>query len=106
MRISSPPTKYSCFYGIDTPRTEELMAHTHSVEEIRQHIGVDSLAYISVDGLYQALGEAKRNGDIPQYCDACFTGEYAVELTDNISGCGTPKIKGKATSKMLESIDD
>jgi amidophosphoribosyltransferase len=106
MRISSPPTKYSCFYGIDTPRTEELMAHTHSVEEIREHIGVDSLAYISVDGLYQALGEAKRNGDIPQYCDACFTGDYAVELVDNIAGCGTPKVKAKATAKMLVSIDD
>jgi amidophosphoribosyltransferase len=95
MRISSPPTNHSCFYGIDTPSTEELMAHKYSPEEIGKLIGVDSLAYISVDGLYQALGETKRNNDMPQYCDACFTGDYAVELVDKISGCGTPKVKAK-----------
>lgn len=106
MRISSPPTTHSCFYGIDTPRTEELMAHKFSTEEIRQHIGADSLAYVSVDGLYQALGEMKRNNNAPQYCDACFTGDYAVELVDNIAGCGSPKVKAKATAKMLVSIDD
>ena len=106
MRISSPPTAYSCFYGIDTPTQEELMAHTHTVEQIAQHIGVDSLAYISVDGLYQAVGETKRNNDLPQYCDACFTGEYPVELVDKIAGCSTPKVKAKATAKMLVSIDD
>lgn len=90
MRISSPPTSHSCFYGIDTPDTEELLAHTHSVEEIAKKIGVDSLAYISVDGLYRAVGEAKRNNETPQYCDACFTGDYAVELVDKelSSGCG------------------
>ncbi len=90
MRISSPPTSHSCFYGIDTPDTEQLLAHTHSVEEIAQKIGVDSLGYISVDGLYRAVGEAKRNADNPQYCDACFTGDYAVELVDKelSSGCG------------------
>ncbi len=82
MRISSPPTKYSCFYGIDTPKNEELFAHTHSVEEIAEAIGVDSLAYISWDGLYRAVGEAKRNADAPQFCDACFTGDYPVPLTD------------------------
>lgn len=90
MRISSPPTNHSCFYGIDTPDTEQLMAHNYSVDEIAQKIGVDSLAYISVDGLYRAVGEAKRNNDSPQYCDACFTGDYAVELVDKelSSGCG------------------
>lgn len=82
MRISSPPTAHSCFYGIDTPSSEELMANKYSVEDIAKHIGVDSLAYVSVDGLYRAVGETKRNGDLPQYCDACFTGEYPVELTD------------------------
>jgi amidophosphoribosyltransferase len=71
-----------------------------------EHIGVDSLAYISVDGLYQAVGETKRNNDLPQYCDACFTGEYPVELIDKIAGCSTPKVKAKATAKMLVSIDD
>lgn len=106
MRISSPPTAHSCFYGIDTPETAELMAHTHTVEQIRAHIGVDSLAYISIDGLYQAVGETGRNKDKPQYCDACFTGEYPVELVDKIAGCATPKVKAKIGAKMLVSIDD
>lgn len=83
MRISSPPTAHSCFYGIDTPSTEELLAHKKSVKEIGEYIGVDSMEYISLDGLYRALNEAKRNNDVPQYCDACFSGDYAVELTDH-----------------------
>ncbi len=83
MRISSPPTKYGCFYGIDTPRTEELLAHSMSVQQICDFIGADSLAYISHDGLYRAVGEARRNKKTPQYCDACFTGDYPAELTDN-----------------------
>jgi len=106
MRISSPPTAHSCFYGIDTPSTEDLVAHTHNVQEIAEMIGVDSLAYISIDGLYQAVGEAGRNNASPQYCDACFTGDYPVELVDKIAGCSTPKVKAKATAKMLVSIDD
>jgi amidophosphoribosyltransferase len=106
MRISSPPTAHSCFYGIDTPSTEELMAHTHTVDQIAQHIGVDSLAYISVDGLYQAMGETKRNNDMPQYCDACFTGEYPVELVDKIAVGTAPKAKAKTGARMLVSIDD
>jgi amidophosphoribosyltransferase len=82
MRISSPPTSHSCFYGIDTPHKEELLAHRMSVEEIKDYIGVDSLSYISLDGLYNATGETKRNVEKPQFCDACFTGEYPVELVD------------------------
>lgn len=83
MRISSPPNSYSCFYGIDTPSTEELLAHRMSVEEIRDYIGADSVAYLSIDGLYKAVGEKGRNNENPQYCDACFTGEYTVSLTDH-----------------------
>jgi amidophosphoribosyltransferase len=83
MRISSPPTMHSCFYGIDTPSTEELLAHQKSVDEICKFIKADSLAYISIDGLYRAVGEAKRNNKKPQYCDACFTGDYPVELVDH-----------------------
>jgi len=82
MRISSPPTKHSCFYGIDTPQKEKLLAHNYTVEKMTRFIGADSLSYISIDGLYRALGEARRNGDIPQYCDACFSGEYPIALTD------------------------
>jgi amidophosphoribosyltransferase len=94
MRISSPPTKYSCFYGIDTPSSNELLAHTHTIEEITKFIGVDSLAYISVDGLYRAAGEVKRNANTPQFCDACFTGEYPIRLLDQVSGSCRSEIKG------------
>ena len=97
MRISSPPTAHSCFYGIDTPCTEELLAHTKSVNEIRKFIKADSLAYISIDGLYRAVGEAKRNAKTPQFCDACFTGDYPVELTDQ---------KNKATAAKVTRLSE
>lgn len=85
MRISSPPTAHSCFYGIDTPSTEELLAHRMSVPEMKDYIGVDSLSYISIDGVYRAIGEEKgRSKEAPQFCDACFTGDYPVELVDHI----------------------
>jgi amidophosphoribosyltransferase len=76
MRIAAPPTTNSCFYGIDTPTREELLASSHSVEEIRRYIGADSLGYLSWDGLYSFLDNGTREG----YCDACFTGNYPVEI--------------------------
>jgi len=82
MRISSPPTMHPCFYGIDTPDQEQLMAHRMNLKEMAQHIGADSLAFISHDGMYRAVGEDKRNEECPQYCDACFTGDYAIPLVD------------------------
>jgi len=82
MRISSPPTTNPCYYGIDTPDKEQLMAHSMTVEQMATHIGVDTLAFISHDGLYQAVCESNRNADCPQYCDACFTGDYAIPLID------------------------
>ena len=79
MRIASPPTNNSCFYGVDTPEKEKLLASKFSVDEMAKLIGADSLAFISLDGLYKAAGEAKgRNNDNPQYCDACFTGDYPI----------------------------
>ena len=84
MRISSPPTTHSCFYGIDTPERSKLLAARHNVEEMAALIGADSLAFISIDGLYRALNHAGRNPDRPQYCDACFTGEYPIPLPDMI----------------------
>lgn len=87
MRIASPPTKYSCFYGIDTPTESELLANTHDLEAMAKHIGVDSLSFISIDGLYRAVGVAAgREGEQRSYCDACFTGEYPIPLTDQQSG--------------------
>jgi len=82
MRISSPPTTHSCFYGIDTPERSQLLAASHSVEQMAKLIGADSLAFISIDGLYRALGKEGRDPDKPFYCDACFTGDYPIALPD------------------------
>ncbi|MEX0346428.1 MAG: amidophosphoribosyltransferase [Rhizobiaceae bacterium] len=85
MRIASPPTKASCFYGVDTPHRSKLLASRMSVEEMADFIRVDSLGFLSIDGLYRAVGEAARNNDLPQYCDACFTAEYPTSLADHDS---------------------
>jgi amidophosphoribosyltransferase len=82
MRISSPPTAHPCFYGIDTPQREKLLASRYDVDGMASFIGVDSLAFISIDGLYRAMGQPARDRAAPQYCDACFTGEYPTRLTD------------------------
>jgi amidophosphoribosyltransferase len=82
MRIASPPTTHSCFYGVDTPSRDHLMAAHLSTAEMAKKIGVDSLAFISLDGLYRAVGQSRRDMGAPQYCDACFTGEYPIPLTD------------------------
>ncbi len=84
-RIASPPTAWPCFYGVDTPKREKLLAATMSEEEMRDHLGVDSLKFITLDGLYRAVGEAQgRDPASPQYCDACFSGEYPVAPSDQI----------------------
>jgi amidophosphoribosyltransferase len=82
MRISSPPTTHSCFYGIDTPERSQLLASSHSVEQMAGLIGADSLAFVSIDGLYRALGKPGRDTAKPFYCDACFTGDYPIALPD------------------------
>jgi amidophosphoribosyltransferase len=82
MRIASPPTTNPCFYGVDTPEKAKLLASRMSLDEMRQFIGVDSLAFVSIDGLYRAVGEERRNPVAPQFCDACFTGAYPTRLTD------------------------
>ncbi len=92
MRISSPPTSHSCFYGIDTPQREKLLAARHNVPEMARIIGVDSLAFISIDGLYRAMGLPGRDRDAPQFCDACFTGEYPTRLTDQAGGTASRQL--------------
>jgi amidophosphoribosyltransferase len=82
MRISSPPTKHACFYGVDTPEKEKLLAHRYSIADMGRLIGVDSLGFISMDGLYRAMGEPNRNMLKPSFCDACFSGDYPTALTD------------------------
>jgi amidophosphoribosyltransferase len=85
-RVASPPTTHSCFYGVDTPNTDDLLAHGMDVEEMRRFIGADSLAFISMDGLYRAMGEKGRNLQAPQFCDACFSGSYPISLPDLADG--------------------
>ena len=82
-RIASPPTTHSCFYGVDTPNKEDLLAHRMNLAAMREFINADSLAFISMDGLYRAMGEARRLSGAPQFCDACFSGDYPVEPTDS-----------------------
>ena len=81
-RISSPPITYPDYYGIDTPEREKLLAATHSLEEMRRYIGCDSLAFLSIEGTYRALGETGRDAVRPQFTDHCFTGDYPTRLTD------------------------
>lgn len=84
-RIASPPTAWPCFYGVDTPDREKLLAAQMSEEQMRDWIGVDSLAFVSLDGLYRAVGEAKgRDAKCPRYCDACFSGDYPVAPFDQL----------------------
>src|SRR2546423_1521123 len=82
-RIASPPTTHSCFYGVDTPNREDLLAHKLDLEGMRDFIRADSLAFISIDGLYRASGIVARDAKSPQFCDACFSGEYPIEPVDS-----------------------
>jgi len=80
MRISSPPTKNSCYYGINTPDSEELMANRMDLDAMCKAIGADSLAFVSNDGLYRAVGKPRSS-----HCDACFTGDYPVPIEERKS---------------------
>ena len=82
MRIASPPITHPDFYGIDTPDKRSLLAATHTLEEMREFINVESLAFLSIDGLYRAVGENRREPELTQFTDHCFTGEYPTRLTD------------------------
>ena len=97
MRIASPPTRHPCFYGVDTPESSQLMAAQHDVREMAEMIGVDSLGFISLDGLYRAVCRQDRQATRPQYCDACFSGDYPTALEDLGNGGTTAQL-----SFMLE----
>ena len=83
-RISSPPITHPDYYGIDTPEKNKLLAANHSLEEMRRFIGCDTLAFLSVEGIYKAMGHEKRNAAHPQFTDHCFTGDYPTPLTDQL----------------------
>ena len=80
LRISAPPILHSCYYGIDTPHKEELIAHSHSLEETRKYLGADSLEYLSIKKMLEVL----QNGE-NKFCSACFDGNYPVPITDHFS---------------------
>ena len=82
MRIACPPIAWPDYYGIDTPDRDHLLAATHSLEEMRQSMGCDSLAFLSVEGIYRVMGFGQRNAAQPQFTDHCFTGEYPTRLRD------------------------
>ncbi len=99
MRIASPPVTHPYFYGIDMPTASELIASNMSVDEIAKQIGVDSLGYLSLDGLYRGCGEENgRNNKNPQYSDTCFTGDYHIPLIDQEGGSN-----GNSTTKLRET---
>jgi amidophosphoribosyltransferase len=79
LRVSCPPTRHACYYGIDFPNTKDLIASNHTVEEIRKHIGVDTLGYLSVEGMLSAVSRPKES-----YCTACWTGKYPVAPVDEM----------------------
>ena len=81
-RVASPPIKHPDFYGIDMPSREELIASSMTIDQMRRYLKVDSLAFISLPGFYEALGQGKRNDAAPQFADHCFTGDYPTRLVD------------------------
>jgi amidophosphoribosyltransferase len=90
-RIASPPITHPDYYGIDTPEQDKLLAATHTLEEMRKFIGADSLAFLSVDGIYKAMGVGRRDPQRPQFTDHCFTGDYPTPLTDRSIKAHTPR---------------
>lgn len=81
MRISAPPIRHTCHYGIDMSTHEEMIAHGRTVDEISKELGCDSLAYLSLEGVYEAIGASRDT-----HCDACFSGEYPLHDTDSANG--------------------
>jgi amidophosphoribosyltransferase len=90
-RIASPPITHSDYYGIDTPERDKLLAATHDLEGMRRFIGADSLAFLSVEGIYRAMGYEQRDPLRPQFTDHCFTGDYPTALTDRIGQEASPR---------------
>ncbi|MEA2806142.1 MAG: amidophosphoribosyltransferase, partial [Rhodospirillaceae bacterium] len=97
MRIAAPPTTNPCFYGIDTPERDKLLASHYDVAGMAKFIKVDSLAFVSIDGLYRAMGQPGRDPNQPAFCDACFTGDYPISLDDQLG------VEDRQLSLLVES---
>jgi amidophosphoribosyltransferase len=81
LRMSSPPIRHPCHYGIDMPTSAEMIAHGRTIEEVAEVVGADSLAYLSLEGVYEAIESGRDT-----HCDACFTGDYPLEGTERANG--------------------
>src|SRR5262244_3765665 len=90
-RVASPPTGHGCYYGVDTPERSKLLAGRMDVAAMCEFIHADSLAFVSIDGLYRAVGLRGRDSACPQYCDHCFTGDYPTALTDRSGREASPR---------------
>ena len=82
LRIASPPIKYPDYYGVDTPDKNELLASKFNLEGMRKFINAKTLKFLSIEGLYRAMGHKTRNVTYPQFTDHCFTGEYPIKPLD------------------------
>ena len=86
MKIASPPIIFPDYYGIDTPVQEQLLAANNTIQEICDFVGADTVSFLSIDGLYKAMGHMNgRDPKAPAYTDHCFTGDYPTKLTDKMS---------------------
>ena len=81
LRIACPPIKYPDYYGVDTPNKNELLASKYDIDGMRKFINAKTLKFLSIDGLYKAMGYKKRNSSYPQFADHCLTGEYPIKPT-------------------------
>jgi len=90
LRISSPPTQWPCYYGIDTPTRQELIASTHDELQIATYVTADSLGYLSLSGLYAAVGEGRET-----FCDACFSGDYLIDFPRRTAAAGALRAVGR-----------
>ena len=97
LRISSPPIRHPCHYGIDMSTSEEMIAHERTVEEIAEELDADSLAYLSLEGVYEAIGSTRET-----HCDACFTGEYPLERHRDARTASTRSKSSRWSARLAE----
>jgi amidophosphoribosyltransferase len=103
LRSASPPIMWPDFYGIDMPDREKLLAANHSVDEIAKILGVDSMGYLSIDGLYWAMDSAPRDPVTPQFTDHYFTGDYPTRLLDREIAEGRNEVSGRQLSFLVDA---
>jgi len=99
LRISSPPVRNSCYFGVDTPDRNDFIANEHTIDEIREELGADSLGFLSIEGLLESLGGT-------EYCTGCFSGKYPIEVPDKVPGTWEDKFEKKIAFNVQLSIDE